>query len=164
MIGLRPALLFVFALAIQNAAPDRANTSVNPFLFGTWTLNVERSVYQLGPSPRTQTQIYEPSGDGLKVAVETITGDGGRITYGYTARLDGREYPMEGDLTPNGAETIAIRRIDSLTTQAILRRRGEVVLTIRSVLSPDGKLLTLTSKGTNTSELPTNSVTVFDKR
>jgi hypothetical protein len=164
MIGLRPALMFVVALSSQSAAQDPANTSVNPLLFGRWTLNVERSVYQLGPPPRSQTQVYEPSGDGMKVAIETITGDGGRIGYGYTARLDGREYPVEGELTPNGADTIAIRRIDALTIQAILRRRGEVVLTTRSVLSSDGKLLTLTSKGTNTSELPTNSVTVFDKR
>jgi hypothetical protein len=138
--------------------------SVNPLLFAAWKLNLARSVYELGPPPKAQTQKYEPVGDGMRVAVETISGNGVRIAYGYAVRLDGMEYPMEGERTPNGAETIAVRSVDAFTTEATFKRGGEIVLRIRSVLSRDGKVLTLTSKGTNLNELPTNSVTVFDRQ
>ena len=71
---------------------------------------------------------------------------------------------MDGDLTPNGAETIALTRLDAHTVAATLRRTGEVVLTIRIATSSDGRVLTLTSTGTNRNEQPTDSVTVFDKQ
>lgn len=111
----------------------------------------------------SQTQTYEPSGDGMTVTVETIAGNGARIVYGYTANLDGKEYPVTGELTPNGAETIAVNELDAFTIEATLRKAGEMVLTTTSVISKDGKMLTLRSRGTNVSEQPTNSVTVFDK-
>ena len=131
---------------------------------GTWKLNLAKSVYQLGPPPKTQMQVYEPFGDGLRVSVETITDNGTRIAYGYAARLDGQEHLITGELTPNGAKTIALRVRDSFIIEATLRRGADVVLTTRIVLSQDGTVLTITSKGTNLKELPTNSVTVFDKQ
>ena len=152
-------MAFVFVVSF----PRSGLSQVNSLLFGTWKLNLAKSVYQLGPPPTAQTQTYEPSGGGMKVSVETIAGNGARITYGYVAELDGKPYVMHGELTPNGAETIAIHNIDAFRSEAILRRGGEVVLTIRSVISQDGKTLTLTSRGTNLREQPTNSVTVFDK-
>jgi hypothetical protein len=155
---------FALSFLLVVVLVPQVSAEVNPLLFGTWKLNLARSVYELGPPPKAQTQKYEPSEDGMRVAVETISGNGARITYGYAVKLDGQQYPMEGERTPNGADTIAVRTIDPFTTEATLRRSGEVVLTIRSVLARDGKVLTLTSKGTNANELPTNSITVFDRQ
>jgi hypothetical protein len=132
-----------------------AQSKVNPAIFGTWKLNLAKSVYQLGPPPKTQRQVYEPFGDGLRVSVETITDNGARIAYGYAASLDGQEHPITGELTPNGATTIALRVRDSFIIEATLRRGADVVLTTRIVLSQDGTMLTITSKGTNLKELPT---------
>ena len=160
----RCGLTSVVCTAVFVAAfPRLGFAQVNPLIFGTWKLNLAKSVYNLGPPPKAQTQKYEPSGVGFNVTVETLAGNGFRIEYGYSANLDGKEYPMNGELTPNGADTIAINRIDAVTIEAILRRAGEVVLTTRSVISKDGKVLTHTSSGTNLNELPTHSVTVFDK-
>lgn len=153
----------VFAVLFVAAFPHSGLAQVNPLRFGTWNLNLAKSEYSLGPPPRSQTQTYEPSGDGMKVTVETIAGNGARIVYGYTANLDGKEYPVTGGLTPNGADTIAVNELDAFTIEATLRKAGEVVLTTTSVISKDGKMLTLRSRGTNVSEQPTNSVTVFDK-
>jgi hypothetical protein len=156
------AMLALTALVVAPAPPVLAQ--MNPLAFGTWTLNLAKSVYTLGPPPKAQTQVYQPSGTGVSVSVETITGDGGRIAYGYTANVDGRPYPIEGALTPNGAGTVALATIDAFTTEAILRLADEVVLTIRIQVSRDGRVLTLTSKGTNRNEQPTHSVAVFDKQ
>ena len=160
----RCGLTSVVCTAVFVAAfPRPGFAQVNPLIFGTWKLNLAKSVYSLGPPPKAQTQKYEPSGEGINVTVETLAGNGFKIAYRYSANLDGREYPMSGELTPNGADTIAINRIDAFTIEAILRRAGDVVLTTRTVMSRDGKVLTHTSKGTNVKEQPTDSVTVFDK-
>jgi hypothetical protein len=150
--------------AFVTGLPQPGITQVNPSTFGTWQLNLTKSVFMLGPPPVAQTQVWRPSGEGMTVSVETLASPGVRIEYGYTANVDGEEYPIEGELTPNGAETIAIERIDALTTVATLRQTGEVVLTIRIQISSDGRILTLTSKGTNRNEQPTHSVAVFDKQ
>ena len=159
----RGLLSLVVALVFVAAFPRPGFAQVNPLIFGTWKLDLAKSVYRLGPPPKGQTQKYEPRGDGINVTVETVAVDGFRIAYEYTANLDGRRYPMNGELTPNGADTIAISRVDAFTIEAILRRAGDVVLTTRTVVSRDGKVLTHTSKGTNVKEQPTDSVTVFDK-
>lgn len=157
-------IVAVLALAFLTVCPSAAFAQVDPANLGTWTLNLARSVFRLGPQPVAQTQVWEPSGDGVTVTVETVAGPGVRIEYGYTASVDGREYPMRGDLTPNGAETIALTRLDAHTLQATMRRAGEVVLTTRITLSGDGRVLTLASTGTNRNEQPTDSVAVFDKQ
>lgn len=161
---MRFSVFVVCALAFFTVGPNAGFAQVDPVAFGTWKLNLARSVFSLGPPPVAQTQVWEPLGEGVKVSVETVAGPGVRIEYGYTANVDGQEYPMAGDLTPNGAETIALTRLDAHTMDATLRRTGEVVLTTRIAISSDGRVLTLTSKGTNRNEQPTDSVTVFDKQ
>lgn len=156
-------LLAVCALTFLAGRPSVGFAQVDPTAFGIWKLNLAKSEFRLGPPPLAQTQVWEPSGEGVRVSVETVTGPGSRIEYGYTANVDGRDYPMDGELTPNGAETIALTRLDPHAIMATLRRTDEVVLTIRIVISSDGRVLTLTSTGTNRNEQPTDSVTVFDK-
>lgn len=158
------AYLVAFELVLAPPLAHRAFAQVNPQILGTWQLDLSKSVYKLGPPPKAQTQTYEKSGDGLKVSVETLVASGVRIAYGYTANVDGKEYPMDGELTPNGAETIALRPVDAFTIEATLRRAGDIVLTTRIVISQDRRVLTLTSAGTSVHELPTDSVTVFDRR
>lgn len=157
-------LSVVCALTYLTASPSCVFAQVDPTAFGIWKLNLAKSVFRLGPPPMDQTQAWEPSGEGVRVSVETVTGPGSRILYFYTANVDGHDYPMDGDLTPNGAETIALTRLDPHAILATLKRTGEVVLTIHIALSADGRVLTLTSTGTNRNEQPTNSVTVFDKQ
>jgi hypothetical protein len=152
------------AAALVAASPHTGLAQVNPSTFGTWQLNLAQSVFMLGPPPMAQTQVWEPAGEGVTVSVETVPVAGVRIAYGYTANVDGVEYPIEGDLTPNGAETIALESIDAQTTVARLRRTGEVVLTTRIRISSDGRTLTLTSSGTNRNEQPTHSVMTFDRQ
>jgi hypothetical protein len=154
----RPRVAGVSAVARPQSA------AVNPLRFGTWKLNLAKSVFTLGPAPAGQTQIYAQAGRGIRATVETVADGGVRIQYSYTANLDGKEYPILGEFTPNGAETVALTAVDAFTIDATLRRTGAVVLTIRSVISTDGGELTLTSMGTNANEQPTNSVTVFERQ
>jgi len=143
---------------------DETTAQVNPQRFGTWKLDVAKSKYSPGPPPRLQTRKEEPSGDGIKVSVEGIAGNGSKIAYSYTAQYDGKDYTQKGIGMPNGADTIALRRIDDQTIELTLKRKGKVVQNTRSVLSGDGRVLTFTSTGTNPAGQPTNVVSVWTKQ
>lgn len=151
------ALLVIAVAHSAYAEPD-------PRLFGTWKLNLVKSRYVLGPPPLDQTLVVEPAGDGLKVSVETIVTADIHIRYSYSARIDGRENVIDGELTPNGAETVALVAIDPQTTDVVFRQAMDVVLTTRMTLSSDGRVLRLSSKGTNRKEQPTHSDIVLDKQ
>ena len=77
---------------------------------------------------------------------------------------DGKDYPISGNGTPNGADAISMKLIDPNTTDAILKKAGKVVQTARSVVSKDGKVMTITAQGTNPRGQPTSIVTVWDKQ
>ena len=156
-------LVAVLFLVVGTFSRD-GSAQVNSVRFGTWKLNVAKSTYSPGPPPKSQTRREEPSGNGLKSTFDGVAGDGSRIAYSFTAQYDGKDYPETGVGTPNGADTIALKRIDDYTYEATLKRAGKVVLTTRNVISKDGKVMTITSKGTNQAGQATNNVTVYEKQ
>jgi hypothetical protein len=89
--------------------------------------------------------------------------DGSSQHYEYTANFDGKDYPITGQ-GPEGADTIAVKRIDANTTESTLKKDGKTVLMSGAVVSQDGKVLTLTGKGTDASGKPSNNVLVYDKQ
>jgi hypothetical protein len=49
-------------------------------------------------------------------------------------------------------------------TTATLKKGGKIVGTSSATVSHDGKLLTLTTKGTDANGKPTKSVSIYDKQ
>jgi hypothetical protein len=134
---------------------------------GSWKLNIAKSKYDPGPSPRSQTNALEPSGkSGVKLTADGVAADGNRIAYSWSANYDGKDYPYNpGSMgAPNGADTVSLKRIDPYTIDIVQKKGGKVVQTTRAVYSKDGKTRILTSKGTNQSGQPTSNVTVWDKQ
>src|ERR1700674_4977581 len=82
---------------------------------GTWKLNLAKSKYSPGPAPKSQTRTYEMQGDGLKVSRNGVAGDGSPIAYSNTTKYDGSDVSLSGVGTPNGADTVANKRIDANT-------------------------------------------------
>jgi len=59
---------------------------VDPML-GTWTLNLARSRYYPGPTPKSQVRMYATSEEGTLETVTTVTADGETVKesfLGYT--------------------------------------------------------------------------------
>src|SRR5438128_2100057 len=84
--------------ALLTIAVAGATTLAQPAdpLAGTWTLNVAKSHYSPGPTPKAQTTTFEPIPNGMK-AVSTTTAPDGRTTRVTTTFLfDGKEYKLEG--------------------------------------------------------------------
>ena len=135
----------------------------NPFV-GTWKMNPEKSKASPSPGPKEETRVVEAQGDSVKVSYEGTAADGSRIAYGYTGKYDGKDYPLTGMGTPNGADTLALKRINTDTYEVTAKRGGNVVMTARAVVSKNGTITTITTKGTDASGKSNSSVRVFDKQ
>jgi len=84
--------------------------------------------------------------------------------WSYTADYDGKHDSVSGTGVPSAADTVALKRINPRTSESTWKKAGEVVRTARSVVSKDGKVMTLTAKATNANGQPASNVLVFDKQ
>jgi len=155
------AILAVIVFCLT--AAGLAQAQGNPFV-GTWKMDPQKSKASPSPGPKEETRVVETQGDSVKGSYEGTAADGSRIAYGYTAKYDGKDYPLTGMGTPDGADTLALKRIDTNTYEVTAKRGGIVVMTARVVVSQNGKVTTITTKGTDVSGKPDSSVRVFYKQ
>ena len=127
---------------------------------GTWKLNVAKSKYSPGPAPKSGSVTFEASGDSVKRTGEQIAADGKKSSLSYTAKLDGKFYPVTGsDLY----DEISIKKIDDNNTEATMKRAGKVAVNAKRSISKDGKVMTITITGTNAKGEKISNVNVYDK-
>src|SRR5512147_1287798 len=119
-------------------SPARAADSI----VGTWTLNVAKSTYSPGPPPKSLTVKFEAAGDGIKSTADTIADDGSSTHTEYTAKYDGKDYPLKG---MKDADTVSLKQVDASTTVRTDKKAGKVVRTYTRKLSADGKTMTVTN-------------------
>lgn len=134
----------------------------DPFV-GTWKLNVAKSTFGPGTERKSETRMIESSPFGMKVSVDRTNADNSNQQYNYTTNFDGKPHPITGT-APYGADSIAVTLGASNTLSFKLTKGGQPVASGTSVVSADGKTLTLTSKGTDASGKTLSSISVYDKR
>jgi hypothetical protein len=130
-------------------------------IMGTWKLNAEKSKFTPGPGPKTQTLKWEPASHGYVFTTESVSVEGKPNRTVTRAAFDGKPYAVEGSATKSMR---AARRIDDHTFEDSDTVNGKVRITRRVVVSPDGKTLTVTSKGTNAEGQPVHNVSVYEKQ
>lgn len=153
-------LVAFFLFAFCTASAVAAQT--DPFI-GTWKMNPAKSKFTPGPARKSETRIVVSSPNGMQVSVDRINGDGSNQQFNYTANLDGKSYPITG-MAPYGADSVSVNLTAPNTLSYSLTKGGKVVGTGTSVVSADGKTLTLTSKGTDEQGKAISSVVVYDKQ
>jgi hypothetical protein len=157
--------LIVFAPAAASLLMAGASSEV-----GTWKLNVGESTFSGGSAPKSATRIVEAQGDGVSVNCEIVESDGASVKYSYVAGFDEKDSAISGsgshwrEDTVANAETIGLRRVGSNAFAAVLKKSGNVVMTMRIVVSKGGKATTLTESGVDSKGQPTKSVTVWDRQ
>ena len=153
--------VIVVALSVLVSGVVLAETK--PFA-GTWKLNTAKSKYSPGPTPQSLTLRFEAQSNGIKSSNEATAADGTHTAWSYTANYDGKDNPVSGTGAPGGANTVALKLIDPNTTEATFKKAGKVVRTARLVVSKDGKVISITTKGTNPDGAPMSAVLVLDKQ
>jgi hypothetical protein len=131
------------ALVIVLAAGSVLLAQSNPFV-GTWKLNLEKSKYDPGPAPQSQTRTWDDSG---MVMVNGVGATGKPFSYGYSIKGDGKESPTMGAI-PNKADMISTKKVDANTYEAKFMKAGKQVETTTFKVSNGGKTLTIDAKGT----------------
>jgi hypothetical protein len=103
--------------------------AANPFV-GEWTQDL------------SETRLRQ----GLLVRIEPLGKDEVHFSgeFSYTAKFDGKDYPLKG--SPN--DTVAITLTDARTVESIYKRGDQVVERDRWVVSADGSQMTVTTTGT----------------
>jgi hypothetical protein len=155
------------AVALLIAAvgiPAGLRAQSSPPRTGRWELDLQKSTFNPGPGPRQQTRVDRQTPTGLEATVTGITGTGMEINYRYAPSFGGSDVPIMGTGVPSGGDSIAVRLIDERTIESILRRAGMVVLTRTEVVSADGRMLTITSRGVDPSGAAASNVTVYNRR
>jgi hypothetical protein len=134
--GLLVASLFAFT------QPAVAQSDVQGV--GTWKLNLSKSKLGPGAPPLSLISRIEATESGTKVTGVRIDAEGKRTVASYTAKVDGKDYPIRGSAN---AETVSLRRIDARTIERIDKRAGKIVESSTTVFSEDGLSSITTGKG-----------------
>ena len=152
--ALAKTLLLVALVSNVSAAPADEHS-------GTWKMNPAKSNYSPGPAPKSITVKIVSDADNMKLTSEGIDAAGNPTHVEYSAKYDGKDYPITG--IPN-ADTVALERLDASTIRSTTKKADQVVMTVTSVISKDGKTRTATFKGKNAEGLDVNNVVVYDKQ
>lgn len=131
---------------------------------GTWKRNIEKS-HGTPPSSNpimSQTLVREAVDGGVKVSSTGERKDGTRTNLDYTVKYDGKPAPVTGTL---GFDTIAVKQVDANTfTSEATKTGGKYGTKSRTVISNDGKTMTMTQKGTDAEGKPLSFTNVYDKQ
>ena len=129
---------------------------------GTWKLNLAKSKFSPGPTPKSQTLKVEAWGaDGVKYTADGVDAEGKPTHWELQAKYDGKFVPFTGN--PD-ADMLAYKRIDANRVEATTQLKGKPAQTTKIVVSADGKTRTLTQTGKNAKGQTVKNVLVYDKQ
>ena len=129
-------------------------------LNGTWKLNTEKSKYNPGPGPKSQTLVISGTDAARKIVVDLTPATGNAVHWEVSGAA-GAQLPVVGT-NPN-ADHYVFARVNPTTFEAQYFREGKPTLKQSAVVSADGKTLTVTGTGTDAQGRTVHNVAVYDK-
>ena len=144
------AVVLAAALSAQSGIPN-----------GNWKLNVAKSKATPGPLFKSVNLVIHPVGPATMTMIESVGADGVALNWMYTGGYDGKDVPITGN---PAYDTASRKSVNATTTETTFKKNGKVVLVNTNVLSADGKVLTVTSKGVDGKGQPLTSVLVFEQQ
>jgi hypothetical protein len=139
----------------------RFTLAQNRLFEGTWKVDVARSRYEPGAAPRSEILRFEPVGDGFKVSLDGVNQQGAYHSEA-TGKFDGVAVPVVATPSRPAAFTYAFSRIDDHTWEIVIRVNGQPRLTVRNVVSEDGK--TMRGVSTVTDRRQVNQDVIYEKQ
>jgi hypothetical protein len=129
--------------------------------FGTWRLNVAKSVYNPGPPPyKRATYTIEPWQDGVQVTYDLVHPRGGVTHLEWSGRFDGKDYAVQG---LDQYVTYAYRPVGDGLYEVVVKIDDRVTGLSTISLSTDGKTMTTTTRGKGARGQDVSTTTVYEK-
>ena len=128
-------------------------------LIGTWQINRAKSEFMPDNTLQNRTITIEAKGAGISAVQQTVVEAGNTVTSEYSAGYDGKDAPISGSLL----DTIALKRVSANTVERTGKIHGKTVETATMTASAEGKVLTITTKGSVDGN-DYSSTQVFDRQ
>ncbi len=132
----RSVVIILFVLA----AVAMVAMAADPWT-GTWKLNPAKSKGPGGRLPHpTSINVFDVQGNTVHLIADETDAAGKTLHVEYTAKLDGKEYPVKQTPPPPSGQqyTISLKQIDARTREFV-ETIGNFKIKGRDVLSEDGK-------------------------
>jgi hypothetical protein len=152
------AAMIIFVLAIATAA-----MAADPWT-GTWKLNPAKSTAPGGRIPHpSSTNIIEIQGETMHLISDQTDTTGKLEHVEYTAKLDGKEYPVK--TTPPGPQpyTVSLKIINP-RTRDFVEVIGTFTIKGQDVLSEDGKSFSRIVNSKDAQGHDTSIIQFFEKQ
>jgi hypothetical protein len=133
---------------------------------GTWKLNPAKSKSPGGRLPHpSSTNIIEIQGETMRLISNQTDATGKLEQVEYTAKLDGKEYPVKVSPPPPGSQkyTISLKRLNPRTREFV-ENIGTFTIKGQDVLSEDGKSFDRIVNSKDAEGHDTSVIQVFEKQ
>jgi hypothetical protein len=133
---------------------------------GTWKLNPAKSKSPGGRLPHpSSTNIIEIQGETMHLISNQTDATGKLEQVEYTAKLDGKEYPVKVSPPPPGSQqyTISLKRLNPRTREFV-ENIGTFTIKGQDVLSEDGKSFDRIVNSKDAEGHDTSVIQVFEKQ
>jgi len=137
-----------------------AQTPAKPAFVGTWKLDIAKSKYSPGATPKSQIAAISAVDGGMKVVSDRVEADGQKVHFEWTAKFDGKDYPVTGDAS---RDVVSVKKIDDYNIEITNKKGGKVTTSIKAVYAKDGKSRVETVTGTNAQGQKVNNVTEWTR-
>jgi len=156
------AIAGVLGVIVASAAAALMTAQADNPQIGFWKMNMTKSKFSTGTGFTSATSRIEAVDGGVRHTVDSVYVDGTSRRYSYTTKYDGKDMPVTGN-SPYG-DTTAISHVDANTTRTVYKNKGHVTVIQLSVVSPDRKARTVTTKGTNPAGQAVDNLSVYDRQ
>lgn len=131
--------------------------SVDGFL-GTWVLTPQSCNYALGEPPREGRYTIERDGPtGLRITMTWVDSSGMSLTDTITQTPDGRTYPFRAP----GMDGISLSLHSDQILETGVYRGDQRLVSVRRVLSVDGRTMTVIMSGQSTDAKPWENRAIY---
>jgi len=146
------ALMFLFCARPSAQSPE---------WFGTWRLNLQKSVYSSSPPYRRATMKVEPlGGDRVRFSYDFVYPRGGLQHVEWDGRFDGNDYIVQG---ADEYVTYAYRQTGARTYEITAKLDSRVTAVATVTISDDGRTITTSTRSGNARGREVKNVTVYEK-
>jgi len=156
---MKRSMRIALAMAALAAVAFCANNTI-----GTWKWDPAKSKMAPGQSPiKSLIVVREMSGEDVTTSGKGEREDGSKIDFSYASTHDGKESTVSG--SGLAYDMIISKQVNANTvTGNTWKKGGTYKATNRFAVSKDGKIATLTTKGTGANGKPFSSLSVYDKQ
>ena len=122
---------------------------------------VAKSKWENGQPPKQQVVRMEETPAGIRYSSETTNTDGSISKSWYTAKYDGKEVHVTGNVY---WDPVSLTKPDERTVIAKYRKRDNVSAMATRVVAKDGKTMTITTEGKSRSGKKFRNICIYDRK